>query len=241
MEIENEINVGRIPWNKGKKGLQIAWNKGIPQSLEQRKNHSEKMKGKIPPNKGIPMSNEQKKKISKTMIGKGVSKGEKNPMFGISLNGEKNGMYGKKHNEETKKKLCEITSEQFKNGMPEETKSKLRKVAIERMNKQKVIAAYNPKACNFIEVINQKLNICLKHALNGGEEIINGYYLDGYDKNRNIVFEYDEPHHYSSRKRQEDLTRQNILIDALKPKMFLRYNEENKELVDVITNSKINL
>ena len=25
---------GKPPWNKGKKGLQVAWNKGIPQSEE---------------------------------------------------------------------------------------------------------------------------------------------------------------------------------------------------------------
>ena len=38
-------NIGRIPWNKGKKGLQT------------------------PPNKGIPMSNEQKMKLSKVRKG----------------------------------------------------------------------------------------------------------------------------------------------------------------------------
>jgi len=36
----------------------------------------------------------------------------------------------------------------------------------------------------------------LQHAENGGEFEVAGYYLDGYDKNLNIAFEYDEPGHY---------------------------------------------
>jgi hypothetical protein len=65
-----------IPWNKGKKGLQVAWNKGLtgtkgkPVSQEKRdaiskklmghsvsdetrKKMSEKKRGKAPPNKGL--------------------------------------------------------------------------------------------------------------------------------------------------------------------------------------------
>ena len=33
-------------------------------------------------------------------------------------------------------------------------------------------------------------------ALNGGEKRIICYYVDGYDKDKNIVIEYDELHHY---------------------------------------------
>jgi hypothetical protein len=32
--------------------------------------------------------------------------------------------------------------------------------------------------------------------LNGGEKFVAGYFLDGYDENLNIAFEYDEPKHY---------------------------------------------
>ena len=37
---------GNEPWNKGKKGLQNAWNKGIPMTEEQKKKLSEAKKGK---------------------------------------------------------------------------------------------------------------------------------------------------------------------------------------------------
>tara|TARA_B100000242_G_scaffold289_1_gene237 strand:+ start:14 stop:1048 length:1035 start_codon:yes stop_codon:yes gene_type:complete len=40
------------PWNKGKKGLQVAWNKGKKFSMESRMKMSLSQKGKIPWNKG---------------------------------------------------------------------------------------------------------------------------------------------------------------------------------------------
>lgn len=41
---------GFIPWNKGTKGLQVAWSKGL--ILGPNPEHSKRMKGCIPPNKG---------------------------------------------------------------------------------------------------------------------------------------------------------------------------------------------
>lgn len=49
---------GRDPWNKGLKGVQTAWNKGIPKSCE------------------------SKKKQSRAMTGKKGLRGNKSPMFG---------------------------------------------------------------------------------------------------------------------------------------------------------------
>src|SRR4030066_2282671 len=37
---------GQKAWNKDTKGLQVAWNKGLPQSEEHRKHNSESKKGK---------------------------------------------------------------------------------------------------------------------------------------------------------------------------------------------------
>jgi hypothetical protein len=42
----------RVPWNKGKKGLQVAWNKGKKHSEATRKKLSKALKGRVPWNKG---------------------------------------------------------------------------------------------------------------------------------------------------------------------------------------------
>ena len=70
----SEGGKGRIPWNKGKKGLQTAWNKGKKVSNphwlgrkhtdESRHKISEGGKGRIPWNKGKQTSEEVCRKIS---------------------------------------------------------------------------------------------------------------------------------------------------------------------------------
>ena len=99
----------RIPWNKGKKGLQVAWNKGLTKETDSRvrkyasklpkarkgmklseshkRNIGNAIKGRVAPNKGIPTSEKTKKKLSKLLLGR------------------KNPFYGKKHTYETRKKI----------------------------------------------------------------------------------------------------------------------------------------
>jgi group I intron endonuclease len=57
---------GRIPWNKGKTGVQVAWNKGLHCSKETKKKLSIF-------NLGKKLSQETKDKISKTSKGKIIS------------------------------------------------------------------------------------------------------------------------------------------------------------------------
>lgn len=59
---QSDSHKGKIPWNKGKKGVQI-YLKGRHRSEEARKKMSDAKKGKSPPNKGKPMKEEQKEKL----------------------------------------------------------------------------------------------------------------------------------------------------------------------------------
>ncbi|MBR9682651.1 MAG: hypothetical protein GOV02_03160 [Candidatus Aenigmarchaeota archaeon] len=81
---------GNIPWNKGKIGLQKAWNKGISRSEEIKKKISESCIGRISSFKGKRHTNESKKKMS--LSKKGIYYGVNNPNYG---NGEK--MLGEKN------------------------------------------------------------------------------------------------------------------------------------------------
>ena len=78
----------------------------------------------------------------------------------------------------------------------------------------------------------------LQHALNGGEILICGYSLDGYDKNRNIVFEYDENrnNHFDSNGnlKLKDIKRMNTVIKSLQCR-FLRYNEKINKIIEYDT------
>ena len=68
----------------------------------------------------------------------------------------------------------------------------------------------------------------LQHAENRGEICVGGYFLDGYDKDLNIVFEYDEPKHYKDIQnnilKDKDIQRQQNIIEKLHCE-FWRYNE----------------
>jgi len=87
---------------------------------------------------------------------------------------------------------------------------------------------YNRAGCSYMDSLNPQYNF--QHALNGGEFRVSGYSVDGYDEKKNVVFEYDEPRHYSNGKLKEsDMKR----MDEIKKELnceFLRYDERNKVL-----------
>ena len=112
-----------------------------------------------------------------------------------------------------------------------ETKEKMRKSAMNYLKSMKNVKCprYNKDSILYIDYINEKYGWNLQHAENGGEVEICGYYVDGYDKNRNIVFEYDEPRHYKNINESilydKDIERQNTIIEKLNCE-FYRYNVE---------------
>ena len=59
-------------------------------------------------------------------------------------------------------------------------------------------------------------------------------YLDGYDKDHNVVIEYDSKYHQKPSQKEKDLVRQNKIINLLKPKKFWRYNALNKNFSQII-------
>jgi hypothetical protein len=116
----------------------------------------------------------------------------------------------------------------------EKTKEKLRIAKLKQIKEKGTKINYNPKACEFIDNFGKENKFNFRHALNGGEVSFFGYSLDGYDKEKNIIFEYDEPKHNIKSIKKRDIKRQNILIERLNPLHFFRYDEEKQNLYDVI-------
>lgn len=90
-------------------------------------------------------------------------------------------------------------------------------------------ARFSETACSYIDKLNEQNHWHLQHALNGGEITCGPYYLDGYDKELNIAFEYDEPAHYSNVTKNQLNERDEIRMKFIKEKLncrFFRYNEK---------------
>jgi hypothetical protein len=169
--------------------------------------------------------NETKKKLSKAHIGKVVSEktkkrmsnsaidrynrmgmlGEKNPMFGKT--GKDSPRFGKKHTKEAKRKIRISTLKR-----------------LERMHGQ-LYPNYNPEACKIIDEYGKQNGYNFQHAENGGEYHIKelGYFIDGYDKEKNVVIEYDESYHDNIK--EKDIQRQKEIEEYLKCK-FIRIKEK---------------
>jgi len=66
----------------------------------------------------------------------------------------------------------------------------------------------------------------IQHAENGGEYHIKelGYWVDGYDKENNIIYEYDEKHHfnYDGTLRYKDIQRQKEIEEHFPECKFIR-------------------
>jgi hypothetical protein len=212
---------------------------------------------KYNPRKGISRSEETKQKVRENHArywkGKKHSE-EHNRKISESMKGKKCYWYGKKHSDENKKKISLVKIDTKR---PLEIKQKIsqslkgrKKLFIcsentkekRRMNRLKQIENsfgginFNKKACGF--------GYNLQHALNGKEKWIAGYAVDGFDEKLNIVFEYDERHHYyvvDGKLKPKDILGQQRIIDSIKPNLFIRYDEHRQRLYDAISEQELSL
>jgi len=117
------------------------------------------------------------------------------------------------------------------------SKRKMRQSAIIRLEERfgQLIPNYNTNACKFFNELNEKNGWNLQHAENGGEFYIKelGYWVDAYDRERNIVVEYDESQHYDKNGilKENDKRRMFEIKQRLQCK-FLRYNTIDNKLYE---------
>ena len=145
---------------------------------------------------------------------------------------------GTTHTEETKLKISESMKEYRKNTINPfmldssrkkiseyrkdkkasiKTKRKMRLSHLERIEKINgyVYPNYNPEACKIIDNYGKENGYNFQHAENGGEFHIKelGYFVDGYDGEKNVVVEYYEKHHH--KQIEKDEIRKQEIIDLL--------------------------
>lgn len=138
--------------------------------------------------------------------------------------GVNNPMFGKKHSIDTRRKIQEKRKLQT---ISEETRRKMsrsHKLRVTRGEKF-VCPNYNRKSISLIEAYGKKHGYDFQHAENGGEFFIAelGYWVDAYDRQKNVVLEVDEKHHYNmdGSLREKDVIRQKEIEEFLSCK-FIR-------------------
>jgi hypothetical protein len=122
----------------------------------------------------------------------------------------------------------------------EETRHKLRLKAYENMENGKQFKGdkwkpfYNPNACKYFDNLSIERGWNIQHAENGGEVKVSRFWLDGYDRELNIAFEYDEDHHFTldNKLRESDTNRHESIIDKLNCK-FYRFSVKDNLLIEI--------
>lgn len=186
------------------------YRKRNPHSEETKQKMREKRKLQSPPTLGMkkgPVSEETKEKIRSKLVGRKLSDEIKEKI---------------KH--ATRQRYLREKEKGIKRTHSAEAKQKMRFAVIKKMELgQTVVPRYNPDACKLIDEYGKLHGYNFQHAENGGEYYIKqlGYWVDGYDIEKNTVIEVDEAHH--SRRIEKDIIRQNEIISHLGCE-FIRIN-----------------
>jgi hypothetical protein len=100
-----------------------------------------------------------------------------------------------------------------------------------KLNGYQLIPNFNIVVCEKLDNLSLSNNINIQHAMNGGEFYIKelGYWVDGYDKENNVVYEYYEKSH--SRTIERDERRKNEIIELLKCEFIIIYENNDEEYI----------
>ena len=149
------------------------------------------------------------------------SRGAKTCFSCRDISGENNGMFGKTHSEASMEPVREAQRERMSGeGNPMNNPQSVLKVrlkAIERIENRvgQMCPNYNPEAVKMIEAYGKENGYNFQHAENGGEFRIKslGYWLDGYDPEKNVAIEFYEAHH--KKQVEKDKARKELIIKEL--------------------------
>ena len=109
---------------------------------------------------------------------------------------------------------CAVNDREYRRGLRE---NMVRQIEEKRNNGHPIYPGYNPKACDFFELLNKELKLAGYHAMNGGEYKIGEltYWIDYYEPNLNLVIEWNERYHKYGDKPEKDERRRQEIIEHL--------------------------
>lgn len=146
--------------------------------------------------------------------------GTSNPNYGSSYYDRWVEKYGKEiadeMNKEVSLKKSKANYDREYKPLSYEARKKMSESAKRRIKNQSQFISYNKNAIPIIEQYGIDNGYTFQHAENGGEFLVPNifYYLDGYDKEHNVVIEYYEKHHFNSDgslSERDILRRENIM------------------------------
>ena len=103
-------------------------------------------------------------------------------------------------NIDVKRKVDETMINRYGFKNPSQNKDIMKKIIQTQIDKygemwRNHVPRYNPNSIIYLDIISEKINIPIQHALNGGEKKILKYWIDGYIDQYNICIEWDEKEH----------------------------------------------
>ena len=116
-----------------------------------------------------------------------------------------------------------------------EVSNKAQNTMIERYGEiyNKYTPKFNSNSIIYLDVLSDKLNLLIQHALNGGEKKFIRYYVDGYIEEYNICIEWNENFHNLKKFKEKDIIKEKYLVEMFNCNI-IRINE--KEFLGDIEN-----
>ena len=190
-------------------------------------------------------TDETKKRMSassrhtKSNLGKKFSQEHCNKIAAANLGNP--GRTGIPHSEETKQHLRDTwIGKTHPNSYPE-NREKFRELHQRRVISRhgQIFPNYNTDACNTFEEINKEFGWDGRHAENGGEIQVRGWFLDYYEPTQNIAIEFDEPYHDMRTKRKEkDIVKEKEILEELNCKFYRLHPGEDWRVVLNLNNTE---
>jgi very-short-patch-repair endonuclease len=89
--------------------------------------------------------------------------------------------------------------------------------------------AFNPKACDVFDFLNDRMQWNGLHAKNGKEKVVDVFFLDYYEPSLNVAIEWDEKHHLKAKRRQRDGWKSKVVMNTIGCE-FYRVNDVCKQV-----------